>query len=495
MTLDTQVQSYPVGNAKLHAARKKVEVNWLPVNPHLLERIRDGLKSGAYDLDLDFLLSELRTDIALFLYCVKECRRRLCASAEGAMAVLSPEDLFRKAGLRVLRDVLTQPIDKFSTYAFDQTSELQLKRLRESMISASSAEVLAEEKDLAPELGFSTGLLRELGLSLIAWNYPEVYEDALGRLSSGARLDDEITKRLGFSPTLLAISLAKDWGLPSEIRVAMGDQEALDETPLQFQELVQNTASTLEKICEVGEALARANSPEIYPTAKADWAFAQEEMERSLGHDTFKHIQARVKENCASYYELARDVFDLSGGLDPIQRIEESEITDGFRQNRYVRYLPDSVRGELIEIYKEIDSSQTILRELVLQLARETIPHAGFERGCIFLLEPTTTHLTPRLRIGAGQLTEFRSYHSLSMTTQASNPVLAAYHCNTPIIESDLALSREGRSCIAGVLGLKQRIGVLYLEPTDSLAFSRDSGLLMRFKALALAVQDILHVE
>src|SRR5262249_37415849 len=152
-------------------------------------------------------------------------------------------------------------------------NELQALRFRESLLSASAAEILASKNAIDPEDGFSCGLLRQLGLTLIAWNYPRVYNRAMECITPNEGLDFQLQKVLGFSPSLLGLTFAQRWNLSDEILVALGDRKKRFSVSAseRSDSGAQHVGEMLSKICEVSEALARANDPEHYPTALRDW--------------------------------------------------------------------------------------------------------------------------------------------------------------------------------------------------------------------------------
>ncbi|MCB0354545.1 MAG: hypothetical protein KDD64_13505 [Bdellovibrionales bacterium] len=490
--MDTQA------NHKLVEAYKNLQKKWIPVNSDLLSRIQEGLASGAYDLDIDFLVSEVKTDISLFTYCLRETKRKLDKKAQALPSVVTPVSLLKSAGLQMLREVLQVDPDHISAHELDRGKDLGLSRFRECVISSSAAEVLSERRNLVENLGFSTEIMRQLGLTLIAWNYTDSFREAMAAHKEGKNLDLELTKLLGFSPSLLGIAMARQWGLSPELRLAIGDHQAAKNLPAQKAFQVKKTAETLSKLCEVGEALARANHPDLYPSANSDWESARKSIGSILGEDGIHFIQDKVKENCVSYIAFAPEIFSPSTKLNPERFVPEVETPSesfGGEVNPYVRYCPAVVHEKFQQFYNNIRSSENVDREHILYLVKEIIPQAGFPRGCIFLLEPDQMKLYPRLKVGDVRLDQFKVYHALSMNTRSPNPVLSAYHCNSPIVESSNSLTPEGGSCIASVLGKNQRVGVLYLEPSEDLMKLQDGRALQRFKALRLAFEDCLRLQ
>ncbi len=484
-------------NRNLAQACKKIHKDWFPVNNALLSRIQSGIETGAYELDIDFLVSDIRTDFALYTYCLKQLREH---THEGIDLPRSgtPTELLRLAGLERLSHVLDIAPEDISPFTLDALSGLHGVRMSESMLGASTAEVLSERRNLAAATGYSTGLLRQLGLTLISWNYPDAFEEAMDLHKHGKRLDHELTRILGFSPSILGIAMARQWGLSSEIRLAIGDHQAVANLSAKKANALRGTANMLGKICEIGEAFARANHPEHYPSAQTDWDTAQKSIKAILGHDGVKVVQEKVKENCSNYLALAPEVFQAQVQQDVEKEIASKQTTESYRLNRYIRHCPGDTQAALADLYAELESSQKINRELIARLVREIVPPSGFDNGCVFLLEPETMKLHPRLKIGSLPLKTFKEYHALSMPntkTGDTNPVLAAYHCNTPIVESNYSLTPKGEACIAMVLGMQQRVGVLYLEPNQELLKRRDSSALLRFKAMCRTLHDLLRLQ
>ena len=185
--------------------------------------------------------------------------------------------------------------DDPGTHQLSEATPLQAQRVQHAMISASTAETLAECEELPADLGFTSGVVRQLGLTLIAFNYPHVYARAVAKLADGVDLEQTLSKVLGFSPTMLGISLGRKWGLAPELQLAMGDTQRWTES-----DVVDDVAARLVKVCQVGEALARANDPEHYPSALSDWTTAENEITAYLGPGGMQKVRARIEHNCAS---------------------------------------------------------------------------------------------------------------------------------------------------------------------------------------------------
>lgn len=59
--------SHSVNSRRLLRASQYVQKQWLPVNRDLLKKIQIGLDDGVYELDLSFLIDDIKLDHGLFL--------------------------------------------------------------------------------------------------------------------------------------------------------------------------------------------------------------------------------------------------------------------------------------------------------------------------------------------------------------------------------------------------------------------------------------------
>ncbi|HQH29027.1 MAG TPA: HDOD domain-containing protein, partial [Oligoflexia bacterium] len=315
----------------LERALEHVSQGWLPAQRSVLERIQHQLEAGDYNNDRPKLLRDLKEDFSLYLYCLKELSVMLNQHAQapeqnwrltenGAPPKQTPVEILHNSELDAIRRVLGKSAADISQHVFDEMNDFQALRLRESMLSASTAEILAESVQVDSEVAFSCGLLRQLGLALISWNYPRVYARAMETLTAETTLDALLKRALGFSPSLLGLAFARRWNLSDDVLIALGDRKAQIAArkpfgPEQEKDKLNNTpdsvGATLAKICEVGEALARANDPQHYPTALADWQTAQEVIASHLGPRGIAAIYSRTQEYLREYSRRVPEVAEF----------------------------------------------------------------------------------------------------------------------------------------------------------------------------------------
>ncbi len=474
----------PESNKHLLLATKYVENCWFPTNQELLKKIQLGLTSGLYDADIELLIREVKCDFSLFAFLLRELA--CLAHATASPIPENPLDLIRQTDKVHLKNILLSKDLKISAHNCDALSDCQVLRLKEAMVSASAAEILSEGVTVDRELGYSAALLRQLGFTLIAWNYPHVYTRAFSSLKSGDSLEQVLSKVLGFSPTALAINIASKWGLSKELRAVIGDSEV-------NAELGNSTVvNSLNKICEVGEALARASDPQHYPSAKNDWTKAKEFIVGALGDSGFERIKSAIREHCGYYQSLAPELFTLPDEMNAQTTIEDARGRELLAGNQYVKQCPPILREQLIALYSRINPD-SIAKENIDFLIKNVIPAAGFKKGCVYLIDPTTMLLMPRLKIGGIEGARLKAVDYISAPA-AFDPIASAFRCRTPIMEDNQQRDDELVSFIVGSLGYSKKVGVLYLELGTRTATNPKANPMLYFKAILQALADCLNL-
>ena len=113
----------------LRRAVQHVSNLWFPVNPDLLLRVRKSLNEGRYDLDVDFLIEDLRPDLALFTHCIRSLSEMLAGELgveSPSRGALSVRELFKAAGNDRIKKVFSQEANQISScllYTSDAADE------------------------------------------------------------------------------------------------------------------------------------------------------------------------------------------------------------------------------------------------------------------------------------------------------------------------------------------------------------------------------------
>jgi hypothetical protein len=443
------------------------------MNPEVLKRVKDGFSQGTYDRDFNLLLDELKSDFALFTFIVKELSQKAAVQGVAQTIISNPLELIRWGGTEGVKEVLAEQQKIPNIHSLQWSEPFQVQRLRETAIIATTASVLSKEKNLDPELGFSRGVIREIGLNLIAWNYPSVYSKVLSSLTSGQNLDDELAKELGFTPALLGMRLFRP-------------DKASDPT-LQAEQ--EESWALYDELCEVGEALARAENPETYPSAANDWDNAKSFLSETLGEDAVTLIRDRAVENSRHYQKSLPEVFGNLAEFNPAKQLEKHGKAKRALEDRYLQLCPESVQQALKQIYTEM-SGESVNKVLVGRLLKDVVPAAGFTGGCVFVVDPSSLSLKPRTMIGTVQM---RTISNVAL--EQGDAAVTALSCSEPIVTLPVALSDAPLTGIYCALGDRKKIGVLYLELPKSTPSKSADETLGVFRAIKQTLCDALLLD
>lgn len=464
---------------RLERACRYVSDLWFPVNEALLERVQRDLDAGRYDENLPQLSRDLRADPALFTWCLKELMRVLRDEPRESTQYKSP---FDAAGIETLKEILSVSSKEISGHSLRSITPQQTEALERMLVSSSAVELLCAQSGLGSEVGYTASALRQLGITLIAWNYPEVYQRATTTVGRTGSLDLSVAEILGYTPTLLAAQLARHWGVSEQLLSAIDAHEG------ESVEAHYGTASTLAKLCEVGETLARANQPHLYPTAQADWEAARREIESHLGPYGIATIRERFHTMTAHYREAMPSIFRAGILLDPQMRLREHAQERAHAKNPFILNCLPPVRQRLEQLYDRHFPGESVEPHL-RALFHEVMPLASCSAVAVFTADPTALHLVRQTVIG----TALGDVHRAIPYLEYDHPVAATFRSGeevtTNICENELSVV-----ALAYPLGTSQRMGVLYLELPE-LVYTQDPSLHQQhLRAFTQTLNDLLDI-
>jgi hypothetical protein len=447
----------------LERAINYVTTGWLPPNKDRLKLIQDRLASGAYDNDRAALVEDLKGDIALYTICLRELAT--LSSKKGQL----PHQILHDADLDSLRLLLSRKASDLSTHSCDDMSESQIARLKECIIAATTADTLAPHYSASSDDGYTCSVLRQLGLTLISWNYPRVYAKAVENSIQPDDLDTLLHKSLGFSPHTLGVAIAQRWGLSDKIISSIQSgkpSSAARRSRTAFGAVTdpskEDTSAIFSKICEVGEALARANNPQLYPCALDDWESASKEIAAKLGDDGVKLILVRSTEFIRSYRPDIQPVNEDGELAVRDQIINSRHAAQKIDQNTMLKLCPEDVRATLTRFYHKLKPGP-VSKDLLRELIANVLPKCGFIGGCVYTVDPATNSLVPSIKFGKVNRDTTKAIRS-SLTGAGSDLVTSAFTLKAPLKEDRVLPSGDQITMLAGALGNNQRVGVLYLE-------------------------------
>jgi hypothetical protein len=459
---------------RIDRALQHVSKPWFPMNPEVLKRVREGLSHGTFANDFNLLLTELKSDFALFTFIVKELSQQAAVQGISQDIINNPIELIRWGGVKGVQEVLAEQQKIPNIHSLQWSEPFQVQRLRETAVIATTAAVLSEEKNLDPELGFSRGVIREIGLNLIAWNYPSVYSKVLSSLTEGQSLDDELAKELGFSPALLGMRLFRP------------DKAS---EPNQQIQVDQDDWAIYDELCEVGEALARAENPETYPSAANDWARAKSFLSDTIGENAISLIRDRAVENSKHYQKSLPEVFGTLTEFNPSQQLEKHLRIKRVLDEQTLQLCPEGVRQALREIYSQM-SDESVNKALVGRLLKNVVPDAGFTGGCVFVVDPSSLSLKPRTMIGKVQMRDISN-----VALEPGDTAVSALASPEPIVIIPETLSDSSLTGIYSALGTRKKIGVLYLELPKDGSKQADENTISLFNVIRKTLCDALLLD
>ncbi len=475
-------------NKQLQMAHAYVSGAWLPVDSSILSDIREGLSTGRYEDNRDLLFNDLKKDISLLMFCIRKLSEVVRSRIDPLTQWVDPVDLFHQVPLDELGRVLSAPPAFISRHRMEECDELQAECMTYSVLAATLAESLSESVGVDKKLAYATSLFRNLGLALISWNYPHVYRRVCESLKPHENLDDNLSTLLGFSPSLLGVTMAQAWAISPTIRHAMGDESA----SIELDRTSATVGENLTKLCQVGEALVSASKTTKDSQSTYDLTKISEELALRLGKDGVALLHSSIKENLSSYLRAAPKIFKLPELRRKSHVSQVLSARDVFEKNKFTRHLSPSLRDEFEKLYGMVKTN-TIQKDAVDLLIRHLILPSGFDRGCIYLVEPDSLTLVPRLYVGDASQGSFKtvSYSSLS---NHGNPIIAAFRSAIPIHEEQEPEENAPPSFIAGAIGGQKRAGVLYLEYAKRLLQDPKANPIILFKALRQALNDCLNL-
>jgi hypothetical protein len=461
-------------NRRIERALQHVVRPWFPINQDVLTSIRKGLDEGTYATAPQQLLNDLKGDFALFTFVVKELGILAMQEKVDSKILNNPVELIRWGGSDRIKDILAPDKKLPATHSLHWSEPFQVARLRETAVIASTAAVLSEKKDLDPEVGFSRGVIREIGLNLIAWNYPTLYSKVLNNLKPDASLDEELSKELGFTPSLLAMRV---------LRPENPDQPEGNLRP------EETSWAAYDELCEVGEALARAENPETYPSAQNDWQKANKYLTENAGTGALELIKERAVEQSKNYPEALPEGFNSLENFNPKRNIDVHERMKAVIADQDFRLCPPHVQEALRTLYNEIDG-YAVNKSAIQTLLKSIIPQAGFTGGCVFVIDPSTASLKPRTIIGQVNL---RAITNVSL--DPGDLAVAALGTHETLFDLKEDAQPQPLEGIYSALGEQRKVGVLYLESPKSTHEDPAGKTIGTYNILKKALCDVLHLK
>jgi hypothetical protein len=448
---------------------------WFPINTDFAKNISNKLKNGEFKDNRRNLVAQLKNDLALLTYLLK--------TIQGDQEFTdNPLKVLDIAPLEIIKSAIDEAVEKGSIHAVSNTLKPQALRIKQSIISCSATELMAKKKGLDGDMAYSVALIRQLGLSLVAWNYPRIYAKALTQITSGTEdLETLLFKGLGFSPRQLGVNLTI--ANPSaDLKVALGFDDPVNDTP----------GAKLRQISELAEKFAQANDPEHFPWITRQWGDIQNNITSVLGADGLPIIMDRFKDFIEAYGTMPSIGFEQELSKERnLEIANKKHIENLVSFNQYAQKLNNDLQHRIKRVYKFMKTNE-VSPEALQVLIVDFVPASGFLNGCVFLQDLETQKLVPKLRIGQRPLDD---YKRILVGSSNDNPIMESLHSSVPLKRDGSVLFGERISMVAGLMGSVEKPGVLYLEMNEELASAGGFEPVLRFKAIRTCLNQCLNLK
>lgn len=460
--------------------------HWIPINNLLVSRLRSQIEKGFFAHDVELLVKEMSSDLGLF------SRALSVAHDNGGLPnIEDPIRALEALGIPKLSQILTMIDESSKSHTIEDGSVTQKARIKEALMSSAAAETLAGSYSADSKLAQASALLRQLGLALVAWNYPDLYEECVASLKTSPQvsLEETIRGKLGFHPYSLALRLAEKWGFSQNATLTLIDPESVAEE----RDIVIGVGRTLATICKVSETLARASAPEVYPFADLELEKAKEIVEKQLGKKGLKLIQERFSELCTEYVKVLPDLF-RPAALGDAAFAEPIIHGDCYSEkNPFIPHCTSVLRDRIVRLYDKLGDSKD-LPGVLKTVVKDLVPTARFTGCAVYTIEPLSFSLEQQLStISADR--KLPKLVPCSIEHTEASPIPLAWAALEPIVA--LAKSQAGESymSLAWCLGHSNRVGVIYVELPVKVFEGSPQKNLIHFKAICQALNDSLGLS
>lgn len=458
-----------------------VDRGWLPVNPRVLKKLRDGIDTGELVEDRTSLIDMLKQDLAL---CSALFRRLPSAAHEAANSPsplqrirdLDPEDL------KALTGVVPLQVSRHLFRDFSRNQSLQLQR---TIAGTAAAESIAAWSGADEDDAYIAVLLKDIGMNLIAWNYPVLFSRALAyQRTRRSTLDVELIRSLGLTPVELGEKFAQRLNVPLRIRNAVQDAAIASASRVQ-----REGALSLSEICQFASCFAESKDPANFREGAERWEEKREELISRTGSNRLNELEESVAERLEAYREtiLPKDRIQVQAP-DSRTGSDSAGAASLAQRNACAHRCPPVLRDQFCRLYDDFAFEELEIGAIE-RIANEILPVAGFARGCLFLLDNKASLLVPKLRFGDRALA---SYAPVPITRDEA--IAQAVYSSIPAEEIVVENDEEVSVFSSGFENTRVE-GVLYLEASAERTEETRRGSIIAFRAVRDALIDALAIR
>ncbi len=451
---------------------KHLAHGWIPSNPLVIRELARELQNGVYKSNREALIQKLKIDPALFAYCA----RQVASVSEDSPHGHDVFETFRRIEEEKLRTILPLSDSVISPHRFAETSEPhKLLRAQHILFTTVTAEKLAQITSLQQTHAFTSALFFELGLNLIAWNYPRIFTQVMTRHRRyNLNPTRELEKLLGISPIRIGSRFASEFGLSREVLEVLAHDD----------KLTKPDTLSLREIVRVSALLADAQDSFNFPGAMAAFKADKSPLRAVLTDEVVSELKEQVVSMISPYCD------DLS----PLQSLPILKSKPEFElgptqaetllaQNTFAARLEYPLKNALLELY-QLCSNDEISAQALKKYSTQTVEIFRFSRGCLYLLDGQKLVLKPSFRFGETSLAIYDLF-----LNDLSSGLSSSLYSHSPFCK--IAPGVRGTSVLqlSSALDHSRYDGVIYFECDD---VDPEFPALLHFQVLRRTLNQLL---
>ncbi|HMO17981.1 MAG TPA: hypothetical protein PKA63_11990 [Oligoflexia bacterium] len=442
---------------------EKVRESWIPTQKVVVDEILAKIYAGFYEDSFSLFTQDLKKDMALYLFIYPAINTECFSDLND----------YRKTGhkrfqtkLPEITHLLHQAKKRFSDKKSLHDTKFQSELLKEAVLSAEIVSCLSEKCGIKSELGYLLASLKYLGRTLLAWNYPKEFSQALHIMktkSIEASLDTILSNIFGFSPSTLAAKVALEIGLEKEVCEFIGSPSGGDTSKISTSPN-RKSLDKLGKICKLGEALAMAHSTIQHPVEEQDITQVIKLIEDQLGKNALNTIYKKTASLLKEKEET--NSFLTSGSAVKELVSEKNKITNRVELIRLAKLanLPEETAHTIIRETLDRNTTKEVIRDIFYQM----LPAQGIISSLVFVENPLEASLTPVFKKGttsfikASPVTLINS--SINNQREQRHIIREVFYQKNCWLGEGISLDGDDSVYILAPIPDKNPIGVLYLE-------------------------------
>jgi hypothetical protein len=454
-----------------------VSEGWLPANPQLLKRIEQEMAQGVYEQDHNALLQKIQSDPGLFIRCLREL-----PAIDAEAARTAPLEGIAQLSQEKLLQLLNKASEQYTLHHFNKATVQQSLRIQHTLAASLTSTQLALQTKLSHADALASTMFIELGMNLIAWNYPSVYSDVMARhRRNGDEIEANLERLLGIAPLRIGWKFATQWGMPAHVREALVRTYA-----------APTEALSLQEICRAAQLVADSFDQHNFPRAERQLDAIRNPLRKLITPKLIEEIRSSVAQ-IFQEYTLPKSAFRGHLSLAAANESTDPEAAKDalLQRNIYLLRCSEEVKSLFRPCYA-LAQARTVSKEAISALVANVVPQLGFNAGCLYLTQTNLRDagkLTPALCFGGRSISEYQNFYQ-----QLAGSVSGTLYSHAPYRTRSEGISGSDAWLIFASLEHSRYEGVLFFEETPEIA-DESSQNLLHFQAVRRALNQFLGEE